>query len=421
MQKKLIALAIAGLASTAAFAQSNVTVYGVADASLENVSATGATASSTTTNGISLPSRNRVQSNSSYIGFKGTEALGNGINGIFQLESQFAADNAVNSSSGGSVNTVAPGTTVGGTLATRDTFVGVNGAFGTVKLGHVSTPHRLVAATFDVMPGATGVAGFNSMIGRINVGATPVDGTTTNSLTAANNLNAIYRTQAINYDSPVFGGFSGSLLYAANENRATDSTVVAKLNAQSWNAALKYGNGPLNAAYSYLIQEDGSTTSSATNAGLGTKLKSHLLAANYVFNGATTVSVMYNQNILAVDSASTNEYKNAVWWLGVKHVMGAHELAGMYAVANDGSVSNIGTGAATASDRGANQLGLRYAYNFSKRTSLYAVATRITNKSNGTYDFGAGTAVGANNAGTSNALQAGVDPQAFGLGLRHSF
>jgi len=31
MQKKIIALAIAGLASTAAFAQSNVTIYGRAD------------------------------------------------------------------------------------------------------------------------------------------------------------------------------------------------------------------------------------------------------------------------------------------------------------------------------------------------------------------------------------------------------
>ncbi|HYO27457.1 MAG TPA: porin, partial [Azonexus sp.] len=31
MQKKLIALAVAGLASTAAFAQTNVTIYGLVD------------------------------------------------------------------------------------------------------------------------------------------------------------------------------------------------------------------------------------------------------------------------------------------------------------------------------------------------------------------------------------------------------
>ena len=41
MQKKIIALAIAGLASTAAFAQTNVTIYGVADATFDSVKATG--------------------------------------------------------------------------------------------------------------------------------------------------------------------------------------------------------------------------------------------------------------------------------------------------------------------------------------------------------------------------------------------
>ncbi len=41
MQKKVIALAIAGLASTAAFAQTNVTIYGVADVGFANVNAAG--------------------------------------------------------------------------------------------------------------------------------------------------------------------------------------------------------------------------------------------------------------------------------------------------------------------------------------------------------------------------------------------
>ena len=45
MQKKLIALAVAGLGlSGAAFAQSNVTVYGIFDASFESVKASGAAA-----------------------------------------------------------------------------------------------------------------------------------------------------------------------------------------------------------------------------------------------------------------------------------------------------------------------------------------------------------------------------------------
>ena len=44
MQKKIIALAIAGLASLAAFAQTNVTVYGKIDMSYEHSSGTGGSA-----------------------------------------------------------------------------------------------------------------------------------------------------------------------------------------------------------------------------------------------------------------------------------------------------------------------------------------------------------------------------------------
>ena len=61
MQKKIIALAIAGLASTAAFAQTNVTIYGVADATFDSVKATGSSDGSA----ADFKNRNRVTSNSS--------------------------------------------------------------------------------------------------------------------------------------------------------------------------------------------------------------------------------------------------------------------------------------------------------------------------------------------------------------------
>ena len=105
MQKKLIALAVAGLASSAAFAQTNVTVYGIADGTFDYVWQSGSKARSESatqnysaigvpTTSASLPFRSRgtmltftrVQANSSYIGFKGSEDLGNGLKAIFQYE-----------------------------------------------------------------------------------------------------------------------------------------------------------------------------------------------------------------------------------------------------------------------------------------------------------------------------------------------
>ena len=117
MQKKLIALAVAGLVSTGAFAQSSaVTVYGVADLSFDSVSSSGGTVAGTKTG-----SYTRVSSNSSYIGFKGTEDLGNGMKALFQFENGVGADTAAMFNSA------------------RDTYAGLAGAFGDINLAGFDT------------------------------------------------------------------------------------------------------------------------------------------------------------------------------------------------------------------------------------------------------------------------------------------
>jgi len=71
---------------------------------------------------------------------------------------------------------------------------------------------------------------------------------------------------------------------------------------------------------------------------------------------------------------------------------------------------------ANSSDRGAAAYALRYGYNMSKRTQAYALYSKISNDKNGNYDFGAGTGIG-----NQQAVSAGSNISAFGVGLRHSF
>ena len=131
MQKKLIALAIAGL-SGVAFAQSNVTIYGVADATFDIINVSGGSAALSG----NTPNFTRVPTNGSRIGFKGTENLGNGLTALFQFESNANFDNSAS------------------TLGTsRDSFVGLSGDFGKVILGNLSTPTRVLAAALDVNAG----------------------------------------------------------------------------------------------------------------------------------------------------------------------------------------------------------------------------------------------------------------------------
>ena len=91
MNKKLIAIAIATVVSAPAMAAtSNVEVYGLMSLGVDSVNTELA-------NGTS----NRVGRVSDYatrLGFKGSEDLGNGLKGIWQIESQVSADGGASTS-----------------------------------------------------------------------------------------------------------------------------------------------------------------------------------------------------------------------------------------------------------------------------------------------------------------------------------
>ena len=195
MQKKLIALAIAGLATAPAFAQSNVTIYGVADATFENVKASGATTANS--DDSTRLNRNRVTSNSSLLGFKGAEDLGNGLKAIYQFETGINADGTGNALNG----------------SQRDTFVGLTGNFGTVVLGRLTHPIRNMGNKVDLTPGATGIGYHGSMYGEFLGLKTGTDDRAPN---------------AVAYVSPSFYGFTATAAYVATSpNSSTTETRTA--------------------------------------------------------------------------------------------------------------------------------------------------------------------------------------------------
>ncbi|MBY0342036.1 MAG: porin, partial [Rhodocyclaceae bacterium] len=111
MQKKLIALAIAGLSSTA-FAQSNVTISGVIKGGYDSTKISGGTAAT--------GSMNQFSDQASNFALSGSEALGNGLSAIFRIETRFGIDGFDNASN----------------VGTGNTHVGLKSAtFGEIKLG----------------------------------------------------------------------------------------------------------------------------------------------------------------------------------------------------------------------------------------------------------------------------------------------
>jgi predicted porin len=437
MQKKLIALAIAGL-SGAAFAQSNVTIYGVADASFESVSASGAsTIGTAATNGNSYASRTRLATNSSLIGFKGAEALGNGMNAIWQVENQISLDG----------NALLTNTqSMGNGWNTRDTYVGLTGSGGTFLAGYISTPQRSTAAKFDLMPGATGSGSSLNIIGRVNTGAVYAAaaggavantfGTTTAAalgLTAASsNIGTIFRSQAIAYVSPSFGGFNGAIAYVPNENRDNVAAAgLAKRNPGGWNVAANYDQGPLAVSLTYLKLTDIGALPAAVASNTGAAFsgkenhKNWILGAKYNVGQGTTVSFMYDnfKGALGLAGGSDATIKRNNYYLGVKQDFGNSNLVFTYMKAGDNKVGGVAAAAGRDfGNDGASFVSLRYGYNFTKRTTLYGIYTKVTNKANGNYDFsGIDQALPSGTGGGNGVINAGADPQVVGVGIRHTF
>lgn len=125
MKKTLLALA-AIAASSAAFAQSSVTLYGVVDASLESVKGVG------TSNVTRVSSGNLA---SSRLGFKGTEDLGGGLKANFVLESAIDVDTGSTKER----------------FFDRAAWVGVSGGFGDLRFGRQDTSIGLLAGNISIL------------------------------------------------------------------------------------------------------------------------------------------------------------------------------------------------------------------------------------------------------------------------------
>jgi predicted porin len=254
MQQKIIALALAGL-SGAALAQSNVTIYGIADATFDVINVSGGAANT--------PSFGRVATNGSRIGFKGSEALGNGLTAFFQYESDVKFDEA-------------------GALGTaRDSFVGASSAFGRITLGNLSGPSRVFANTLDVNAGADGIGSNQAILGKAGgvLAGIKLDGASGSfsapriapSTTRSGGTVGIFDNRfanAISYASPEFSGLLFTAQYAANENK--DELAATRINTSAYDLGLIYSNGPLFAGLTHgearLRNQDDGAAASMTSA-----------------------------------------------------------------------------------------------------------------------------------------------------------
>lgn len=235
MQKKLIALAVASLASGAAFAQTNVTIYGIADAGYVYSSGDPGKLA-----GVNIPGTNTFSGivsgilSGSRLGFRGEEALGNGLKAIFTLEYALDID-----------GNFGVGATASG-LAARQQFVGLSSAtLGTVALGRQYSPGYQATANNDPMGGA--LVESQSFLSA-NAGYT----ITPNSAARWDN--------ALTYTTPNWSGFSAKAIYSFGETQDAFKTYndknVSVTDNSKWALGANYANGPLNIDLVYQARDN---------------------------------------------------------------------------------------------------------------------------------------------------------------------
>jgi predicted porin len=385
MQKKLIALAVASVASGAAFAQTNVTMYGIADAGYVYSSGDAVRG---------VPGNNEfsgIQSgllSGSRLGFRGEEALGNGLKAVFTLEYSLNIDN--NSGVG---NT--------GGLNARQQFVGLAGNFGQVALGRQYSPGYQATANNDPAGGAA-FEPQSYMTAQAGNTITPNSGARWNN--------------AISYTTPNWGGFTGKAIYSFGENDTyinaagvpvaptfNDNEVSTTDNSR-WALGANFATGGFNVDAVYQVRQQVTLTAvpptlGAAAAATGDDISEWYIGGSYDFKFVKVMASYQDQN-----DKNTLNNDNSTWSLGAVVPFGnaAVHLAWAQTDFDRGSGSVV-----NGKSNGAMIAGT---YAFSKRTTAYAgyVWTKNDNDS-----IGLGPVSGVGAAGETN--------NTFLAGLRHSF
>jgi len=385
MQKKLIALAIAGLSSTA-FAQSNVEIYGVLDVGYQQLSGTYSNNGVLAVGAANQKNVSQIagsNSSTNRLGFRGKENLGNGLGAQFNIETTLNSDGGAAAGAAG---------TTGLEAASRIMTVGLNGSWGTVNFGRQYTPFFSTVAAVDPF-GSTGIAS----AGVIHPSG--VEGITRMS-------------SSIRYDHK-FGPVSVAFMYGLGE----DMTTAAGGNTNIWSASALWGYGPGALGIAHINIEDPSNVNAALAAD-DDRVYSTVIGGLHSF-GAFSLHYAYNMLKSSGTTLAAAQVNHGDWHLGLTVPMGAHTFKATYNVGNDKSTRN----------QDATSVGLGYQYDLSKRTAFYGQYAKVSNKNGASYALTrtAGTTAAATGQGAGNlganviAAGAGAYTTGFNVGIKHSF
>jgi predicted porin len=301
----------------------------------------------------------------SRIGFRGEEDLGGGMKANIWLEygmsptsaqglAQRTASGAHQIGSAGQINSVqvTPASGAGSfngqsaSSLARQTYVGLTGGFGGVRLGYQYTASYALASLSGFAYAEYQGANFQN---AVHVGGT--------------------RANLIEYTAPKFGAITLRAQIGQGTGRATaestsSSALAARDNTDLMTLRLDYAAGPVAVGFAYTDVSDQDKGTGVTNENKRDGTQS-TIAASYDLGVAKIVGTYNTAEVKgSTTSTATTETEGAQITVAVPFG------AALVWVSTGQSEAKPKTGAAT-SDKSGNAIGVRYA--LSKRTTAYAI------------------------------------------------
>ena len=216
MKKSLLALAVLGAFAGAASAQSSVTLYGIADVGYQYIDYDRGGAGSQQGIDGGFQAGNRV-------GFRGSEAIGGGLNAVFALEAGFNIDSGTSAQ--------------GGRLFGRQAWLGVDGNIGTLVAGRI--------ASFSSGTGSFDMFGATDPFGTAFIFA--------GAQSTFSSGNSLRMDNSIMYRSPKIAGFQGGLGYSFAATAAGPVSEVpgSGNNNRTMFTGVNFAAGPFYAVVTY--------------------------------------------------------------------------------------------------------------------------------------------------------------------------
>jgi len=366
-QRKLLATAVASACALPAVALAQVPswiqIYGRANVSYEYI----------TVKNSSITTENKsnwdLVDNSSRIGFRGNKDLGGGLTGLFQMESRVRLDQGF------------------GNLTSRDSYAGLAGGFGTIRLGRTIGP--VYYATYDYI----------SMHNHDT-------GTSSDALLAPTVFgDQGFMNNTVWYTSPKLGAFTIDVAHSL--------LGVQRLPGESQPRYLglvgSYDQGPLHVAASYANTQRTANLDTTGATMVPDNDKAYTIGGLYDFKTFVVGALIESakSKTLAGGDASRNYVR-----VSAMMPVGKNEFHVNFGTVNHG----VGSSASSnASNDGAKQWTLAYNYNITKETKIYAFYTKVDNDNNGTY--------GAGNFNANFAITSvpGLAISSIAAGVRHNF